>query len=29
VGYRSPLRMLEAGRFEGDSSRYPQGQNFP
>jgi hypothetical protein len=29
VGYRSLVRMLEAGRFEGDSSRYPQGQNFP
>jgi hypothetical protein len=29
IGYRSPVRMLEAGRFEGDSSRYPQGQNFP
>jgi hypothetical protein len=26
VGYRSPVRMLEAGRLEGDSSRYPQGK---
>jgi hypothetical protein len=23
VGYHLPVRMLEAGRFEGDSSRYP------
>jgi hypothetical protein len=25
VGYRSPVRMLEGNRFDGDSSRFPQG----
>jgi hypothetical protein len=25
VGFRSPVRMLEGGRFEGDPNRYPQG----
>jgi hypothetical protein len=29
VGYRSPVRMLEGGHFDGDSSRFPQGQNYP
>jgi hypothetical protein len=29
VGYRSPVRMLEGGRFEGEPNRYPLGQNFP
>jgi hypothetical protein len=29
VGFRSPARFLEGGRFKGDPNRFPQGQNFP